>query len=117
MPSSSYQGMQLLSTEDISRILEVTDVLELHRDWVIVPIDAKPEGHEYQQPDGKIIIHAPVRGEFERWLKDLRRRLQLLDLGRVPRAYIEDPNLGSTGPHEPGPRGTRSYLGPLGIVR
>ncbi|HLY73820.1 MAG TPA: hypothetical protein VKU80_06840 [Planctomycetota bacterium] len=109
--------MQLLSAEDMSRILEVTDALELHRDWVIVPIDARPEGHEYQQPDGKIIIHAPVREGFEAWLKDLPRRLRLVDLGRVPRAYIEDPNLGLTGPHEPVPKGTRNYLGPLGIVR
>ena len=117
MPSTSNQGMQLLTTEDMSRILRITDALQLHRDWVIVPIDAKPEGHEVQQPDGKIIIHAPGRALFEEWLKNLRRRLQVLDLGRVPRPYIQDPNLGSTGPHLFRPMGTRNYLGPLGIVR
>jgi hypothetical protein len=117
MPSASYQGIELLTSEDMCRIFQVTDALQLHRDWVIVPIDAKPEGHEFQQPDGKIIIHAPVRGLFEPWLKDLRRRLQALDLGRVPRAYVDDPNLGSTGPHGIRPMGTRNYLGPLGIVR
>ena len=117
MPSASYQGMQLLSPEDISAILKVTDALQLHRDWVIIPIDARPEGHEYQQPDGKLIIHAPVRERFESWLKELRGRLQLLDLGRVPRASVDDPNLGSTGPHEIQALGTRNYLGPLGIVR
>ncbi|HVR85574.1 MAG TPA: hypothetical protein VMU54_14755 [Planctomycetota bacterium] len=117
MPSSSNQGIQLLTSEDLSRILQVTDGLQMHRDWVIIPIDASPEGHEVQQPDGKVIIHAPVQGNFEPWLKDLRRRLQLLDLGRVPRTSVDDPNLGSTGPHEIRPMGTRNYLGPLGIVR
>jgi len=117
MPSASYQGMELLTREDVRAILKVTDGLQLHRDWIIIPIDAKPEGHEYQQPDGKLILHAPVREHFEGWVKDLRRRLQILDLDRVPRATIDDPNLGSTGPHLPKPTGTRNYLGPLGIVR
>jgi|SRR5579872_4490559 len=117
MPSTSNQGMQLLSTEDLERIFRVTDALLLHRDWVIVPIDAALEGHECQQPDGKIIIHAPVQGRFEDWLKNLRRRLQALDLGRVPRPDVDDPNLASTGSHEIQLRGTRNYLGPLGIVR
>jgi len=117
MPSASYQGMQLLTQEDMGAILKVTDALQLHRDWIIVPIDAKPEGREYQQPDGKIILHAPVRDQFETWLKDLKRRLEILDLGRVPRRDVDDPNIASTGPHEIRPMGTRNYLGPLGIVR
>jgi hypothetical protein len=117
MPSASNQGMQLLSPEDLERIFRVADALQLHRDWVIIPIDAALEGHEYQQPDGKIILHAPVQSQFEPWLKNLRRRLQALDLGRVPRAYIDDPHLASTGSHEIQLRGTRNYLGPLGIVR
>ncbi|MBV8881115.1 MAG: hypothetical protein JO332_14210 [Planctomycetaceae bacterium] len=109
--------MQLLTGEDLGRIYAVTDALQLHRDWLVVPVDVRPEGREYQQPDGKIILHAPVREQFEDWLKDLRRRLQLLDLGRVPRPYVNDPHLTSTGPHDYQPRGTRNYLGPLGIVR
>lgn len=117
MPASSFQGMQLLSTDDLLRIQAVTDGLQLHRDWIIVPIDAQAEGREYQQPDGKVIIHAPVRGKFEEWIRDLRRRLQTLDLGRVPRGYVNDPNLGSTGPYVYKPMGTRNYLGPLGMLR
>lgn len=117
MPVSSNQGIQLLSMDDVDRILEVTDALNLHRDWVIVPIDASWEPHLVQQPDGKIIIHAPVREQFEPWIKSLRERLQELDLGRVPHKIVDDPNLGLTGPYGPLPTGTRGYLGPLGVVR
>jgi len=117
MPTTSNQGMQLLTDDDLHRIYGITDALQLHRDWVVIPVDARYEGQEYQQPDGKIIIHAPVRAQFEAWLKHLRSRLQLLDLGRVPRPYVNDPNLGSTGPFLIRPKGTRNYLGPLGIVR
>jgi hypothetical protein len=117
MPTSSQQGYQLLSMDDVDRILAVTDALELHRDWVIIPIDAVPVPKIVQQPDAKIIIHAPVRELFEPWLRTLRDRLQELDLGRVPRKIVDDPNLGLTGPHGPLPLGTRAYLGSLGMIR
>jgi len=116
MPVRSYQGMQLLTVGDIARILEVTDALQLHRDWVVIPIDAAPEGREVQQPDGKIIIHAPVKERFEDWLKRLQERLMTLDLGAVPRPSVNDPKLPLTGPFEIKARGTRSYLGSIGIL-
>src|SRR3954469_12873398 len=89
MPTSSQQGFQLLTMEDVDRILDVTDSLQLHRDWVIIPIDAVPEPRIVQQPDAKIIIHAPVQEHFEPWLRSLRDRLQELDLGRVPRKIVD----------------------------
>ncbi len=117
MPASSNQGFQLLSMDDVDAILKVTDALDLHRDWIIIPIDAEPEPRLTQQPDAKIIIHAPVRERFDSWLKILPDRLQELDLGRVPHKIVDDPNLGLTGPYGPLPTGTRTYLGPLGVVR
>lgn len=117
MPASSNQGVQLLSMEDVDRILEVTDALDLNRDWVIIPVDAVWEPRLVQQPDAKIIIHAPVRERFEPWISSLRGRLQRLDLGRVPHKIVDDPNTGLTGPFGPPPMGTRGYLGPLGVIR
>jgi len=117
MPDRSFQGMELLSAVDLERILQVTDALQLHRDWVVVPIDAVVEGHEIQQPDGKIIIHAARRDSFEVWLKGLRTRLQELHLGAVPRPTQNDPKESLTGPHEFRAQGTRTYLGALGILR
>ena len=117
MPDTSFQGMQLLSSADLDRILSVTDALELHRDWIVVPIDASPEGRETQQPDGKLILHAPDRAGFEAWLRGLRGRLEGLELGRIPRREENDPKFPLTGPGELPPTGTRRYLGDLGIVR
>jgi hypothetical protein len=117
MPITSFQGMQLLSTEDLDRILTVTDALNLHRDWIVIPIDAAPVGREIQQPDGKIIIHAPSRPGFEAWMKGLRGRLLELELGRVPRREENDPKFSLTGPGEIRPTGTRGYLGAGGILR
>ena len=117
MPHSSYQGMPLLTDEDLERILQVTDALQLHRDWIVVPIDAVPGGQLMQQPDGKIIIHGPPADTFEAWLKGLRAGLMELKLGAVPRPTQNDPKLSLTGPHEIQALGTRTYLGPRGIVR
>lgn len=117
MPDDSFQGMQLLSSEDLYRILRVTDALDLHRDWIVIPIDASPEGRETQQPDGKLILHAPTRPGFEAWLRNLRGRLEALELGRIPRREENDPKFALTGPGELPPMGTRRYLGAMGILR
>jgi len=116
MPKRSFQGMDILTTEDVERIMAVTDSLGLHRDWVVVPLDTLAEGREVQQPDGKIILHAPGRDRFESWLLGLRDRLPGLDLGRVPRPDERDPKAGLTGPFVFKAMGTRRYLGSRGIV-
>lgn len=116
MPGPSFQGMQLLSQEDVERILKITDALQLHRDWVVVPVDAVPEAREFQLPDGKIVLHAPTKEHFEAWLSGLRGRLQELDLGAVPRPTELDPKQSLTGPSLIQARGTRGYLGSRGVL-
>ncbi len=116
MPQPSNQGVELVSCKDLERILEITDGLGLHRDWVVVPIDAIPEGRETLQPDGKIILHAPVRARFEGWLQGLSSRLLDLGMGAVPRQSENDPKVSLTGPCQIQARGTRNYLGSLGIL-
>lgn len=116
MPERSNQGMELLSSDDLDRILAVTDSLKLHRDWLVIPIDTVPEGRETQQPDGKLILHAPGKERFDGWLAGLTQRLSMLDLGAIPRPTENDPKLPLTGPHEFRARGTRTYLGRGGTL-
>jgi len=116
MPEHSFQGMEILTSEDVARITAVTDSLGLHRDWVVVPIDTIAEGLEFQQPDGKIVLHAPGKDRFEAWLLGLRGRLQGLNLGMVPRPDERDPKAGLTGPFGFKAIGTRRYLGSLGVL-
>jgi hypothetical protein len=108
--------MELLTSDDVERISAVTDSLRLHRDWVVVPLDTVTEGLEVQQPDGKIVIHAPGKERFEAWLLGLRDRLQALNLGMVPRPEEQDPKASLTGPFEFKAMGTRRYLGSRGIL-
>ncbi|MBI4564671.1 MAG: hypothetical protein HY716_08290 [Planctomycetes bacterium] len=83
--------MELLTRADVDRILAITDSLDLHRNWVIVPVAAHPRGVELRQPDGKILIQAPGGEAFEPWIRDLRNRLERLDLSPTPKAHQHDP--------------------------
>ena len=102
-----HNEMELLSSEQVERIYRVTDAFELHRDWVIVPLNCAPEGREVMQPDGKIILRAPGRTAFVTWLAELPDRLRALDLSRTPRRGEEDPKRPLTGLWGPKPIGTR----------
>lgn len=108
--------MPSLTSQEIDRIYEVTDSLDLHRNWVAVPLRALPTGRETQLPDGRILIEAPHGEPFEPWLEGLRRRLESLDLRRTPRQVQQDPPLVNTPEAPQMGSGSRRYLpltGPL----
>lgn len=112
-----HNQMKLLTQDQVERIYAVTDELGLHRDWVVVPLNAAPEGSELLQPDGKLLLR-PAGGEkFEPWLSELRSRVAQLDLGRTARRVENDPKWPLTGPGEFHAMGTRRYLGDRGILR
>jgi hypothetical protein len=112
-----HNQMDILSAGQVEGIYRITDQLDLHRDWIVVPINAAPEGSELQQPDGKILIRPAQGDRFELWLFGLRERLERLDLGRVPRREENDPKFPLTGPGGIHPVGTRRYLGDRGVIR
>jgi len=114
MPGLFHQGREYLSAADVERIHRITDALDLHRDWVVVPLDVVSSPVELVQPDGKILIHAPGQDSFETWVSGLSSRLSTLDLGRCPRRGENDPKFPLTGPGEIPAVGTRGYLGKLG---
>jgi hypothetical protein len=112
-----HNRMEILSAEQVERVYAVCDELRLHRDWVVVPINAAAEGSEVMQPDGKILLRPPGGEKFDPWLSELRARLEGLELGRAPRREENDPKWPLTGPGEVHATGTRRYLGDRGILR
>jgi hypothetical protein len=102
--------MEILSAEDVERVYRVSDELRLHRDWVVVPINCSADGLELQMPDGKLLLRPPGGEKFKIWLEGLRRRLEDLDLNRVPRNHVDDPKHDLTGEGEPRLVGTRTYV-------
>jgi hypothetical protein len=112
-----HNMMEILTAEQVERIYAVCDRLGLHRDWVIVPLNAAAEGAEWMQPDGKILLRPPGGDRFESWLSELPDRLGHLELGRAARRGENDPKWPLTGPGEFHATGTRRYLGDRGILR
>ena len=114
---SLHNRMEILTSAQVERIYAVCDQLGLHRDWVVVPLNAADEGSERMQPDGKILLRPPGGETFEPWLSELRSRLERLELGRAARRWENDPKWPLTGPGEIHAMGTRRYLGDRGILR
>ena len=106
MTGHYFNGMDLLTATDVERIYSVTDQLQLHRDWVIVPLNCAAEAFEVVQPDGKLLLRPPGGDQLEPWIRGLPERLSGLDLSRVARWGVDDPS----GPHAPHPYGTQRYL-------
>jgi hypothetical protein len=104
--------MNVLTAEQVERVYRLTDSLDLHRDWVVVPLAAHPTGLERMLPDGKILIRPPAGPDFEPWFAGLRERLGTLDLARALRAgQAERPCLRTPADALPA-SGTRRYLRP-----
>lgn len=104
--------MHLLTAVDVERIYRQTDELELHRDWVVVPLNYAEIGMELEMvlPDGRLLLRPPGKGAFESWLHGLAGRLDGLGLSRIPRRAQGDPSRILTGMDGPPSSGTRGYL-------
>ncbi len=111
-----YHGEELLTADQVERVYRITDGLDLHRDWVVVPLKAAEEGLERVMVDAKVLIRAPRAIRFEPWLAGLKARLEALDLSAVPRRGEDDPKFPLTGPGAPRLHGTLRYL-PEGLWR
>ena len=76
--------MVAVRLEQILRILELTDSLNIHREAVIIPLNAEKEGDLTLLPDGRLRIHCPET-RFEEWLIEIRGQLEKIDLSRIVR--------------------------------
>jgi len=110
MAGNYHNGMDVLTARDVERIYQVTDQLELHRDWVIVPLGCATAAFEVVQPDGKILLRPPGGDLLEPWIDGLLARLSAMDLSRTARLGVDDPVRHLTGTHAPRSYGTQRYL-------
>ena len=70
--------LDVVSFKQISRILEVTDLLGLNREWVEIPLSPETPGTVRRLPNGKLEIIVDAEQPFEDWLKSLPKHIQLL---------------------------------------
>jgi hypothetical protein len=60
----------------INRILELTDELELDREWIEIPLAASSPGNIRKLSNGKIEIVVDADVPFDEWLTAARQRIQ-----------------------------------------
>lgn len=110
MPARYHDDVELLSAEDVERIYRRTDEFQLHRDWVVIPLNCAKEAREFTLPDGRVLIRPPGSDTFEPWIQELHTRLAELDLSRTARRSVDDPSKHLSGKNGPRLIGTRGYL-------
>ena len=75
--------MNSLRPDQILKILEITDSFNLHREAIFIPLKTEHRGSATILPDGRLRIVCPETGQFEDWLKQLRKELERIDLSKV----------------------------------
>jgi hypothetical protein len=60
----------------ITRILELTDELEMDREWIEIPLAASSPGKIRKLSNGKIEIVVDADLPFDEWLASARQRIQ-----------------------------------------
>lgn len=67
--------MDVVSFAQISRILELTDLLGINREWVEIPLSPERPGLVRRLPNGKLEITVDADRPFEEWLKALSEQI------------------------------------------
>ena len=99
----------ILSAERVERVYQVTDGLQLNRDWVVVPLLGSEQGVAMVLPDGKLLIRPPGGPAFDSWYSGLKERLEILDLDRALRASQLERHYVRTPAAAPPGSGARKY--------
>jgi hypothetical protein len=73
--------LEAVSFQQISRILELTDGLEINREWVEIPLTPETPGQVALLPNGKLEIIVDATIPFEEWLDTLE--LKVKDIWKV----------------------------------
>ena len=68
--------LQVVSFAQIGRILEITDSLGLHREWVEIPLSPESPGVVRRLASGKLEIIVDADQPFDDWLKSLPNHIQ-----------------------------------------
>lgn len=67
--------VDVVSFQQISRILELTDSLGLNREWVEIPLSPERPGIVRTLPNGKLEIIVDADRPFEEWLGTLAAQI------------------------------------------
>jgi hypothetical protein len=67
--------MEMVSFQQITKILAVTDRLGLNREWIEIPLSAARPGTVKKLGNGKIEIVVDADIPFDQWLDTLEARI------------------------------------------
>ena len=67
--------LQAVSFQQISKVLELTDRLEISREWVEIPLSPATPGTVKKLPNGKLEIVVDAEVPFEEWLNTLEVKI------------------------------------------
>ena len=73
--------MKLIGTEDLNKVLAMTDTLGLSRERVRIPVIPHGVGSVDLLASGEVQIVLPADGPLDEWLPTLRTRLERITLG------------------------------------
>lgn len=73
--------LSAVSFQQITRVLELTDQLEISREWVEIPLSPANPGTVKKLPNGKLEIVVDSDVPFEDWLQSLEDNIKaVMDL-------------------------------------
>ena len=67
--------LKMVSFQQITQILELTDRLGLNREWVEIPLSPESPGAVRKLPNGKLEIVVDAETPFDQWLASLESKI------------------------------------------
>ena len=68
--------MQAVSFQQISQILELTDQLNISREWVEIPLSPESPGIVKKLANGKLEVVVDADIPFDEWFPSLEKKIQ-----------------------------------------
>ena len=65
-----------VSFQQITKVLELTDQLEISREWVEIPLSTSTPGTVKKLANGKLEIVVDAEVPFEEWLRSLEGKIK-----------------------------------------
>jgi len=75
--------METVTPEQVMKILELTDSLNLHREAVVIPLLRRNGGGIAVLSDQRLQITVPRDRAFDEWIVELRDKLANMDLSTI----------------------------------
>jgi hypothetical protein len=75
--------MNALRPDEVLKILEITDSLNIPRESVVISLKTEENGSVTILPDGCLRIVSPGTEQFTGWLEQLPSELKRMDLSKV----------------------------------